>query len=149
MSRPRWGGAGRPRSARSLAWLVVLAGLVACQPLYVPLVPTAPDVELPATLADDGTLSLAAGRPRLQVSLASLPAGQAAGGWLAVQWFGPAGAQAASDARWVDEDSVGAVLTFDLPADIAVTPGEWRAIVSLEGMLLRQFRVDVTADPER
>jgi hypothetical protein len=37
---------------------------------------------------------------------------------------------------------------FDLPDDVEVVPGEWRAVVSVDGVLLRQFRVDVAADPE-
>lgn len=131
--------------------IAVVLTLGGCRPLYVPLVPD--DAQAPPAavrLTDVSHLSVVAGRPRLVVSLAIIgpDAGGTEGGWLAVQWFGPAGGQAASESVWVAGRTGDEPVTFDLPADVTVVPGEWRAVVSMGGVLLRQFRADVVAGPE-
>lgn len=128
----------------------LLAALAGCTPLYVPLVPEAPPVPAVARLSDASRLELVEGRPRLVLGLAAAGATalEQGGAWLDVQWFAPAGAQAASESVWLMSAGNAEELTFDLPADVLVVPGEWRAVVSLDGMVLRQFRVDVAADPE-
>jgi len=142
----------RPPRLRLGAALLVLAlvgSLSACRPLYVPLVPD--DAPLPVArtrLAADSELVLVNGRPSLTLVVAALAPGAAAGGWLAVQWFGPSGRLEASESRWLDAAGEGMSLNFVLPPDIALAQGEWRAVASLGGFVLRQFRVDVSTDPE-
>ncbi len=114
--------------------LVAALALPACRPLYVPLVPEAPQGPLPTRLAGGSALTLsAAGRPRLAVEVLDLPGP----GWLAVQWFAPGGGEAASESVWLEPPSGEA--EFVLPPDVEATAGEWRAVVSFEGLLLRQF----------
>lgn len=134
----------RRRSRRGVArtLLVSLAlalALSACRPLYVPLVPKPVPVPQLARLGDGSSLQFVDGTLRLHVVLADIP--QA--GWLAVQWFAPDGAQAASDSVWVAPGDVGEGRTLTLPARVKPTAGEWRAVVSLRGDLLRQFRASV------
>ena len=136
----------RATVAAALATVVVVA-FTACMPLYVPLVPEAPSVPTGARVTDASSLAIVAGRPRLELNLVPGDALPGGGAWLAVQWYGPANTLVASDSVWV-EGSDASVHVFDLPPDVEVSAGEWRALVSLEGTLLRQFRVDVTADPE-
>lgn len=142
---------GRPSwpAATPLLAVMLLVALGACRPLYVPLVPDdAPEPVQRTRLRDNSTLTAEGGRPLLTLEVAEVAPGAAEGDWLAVQWYGPSGALAASESRWVDAGSVGAELTFELPPDVATAPGEWRAVVSLGGFVLRQFRVDVSIDPE-
>lgn len=128
----------------------VLAGaLGACRPLYVPLVPDdAPEPVRRTRLGSESTLLVSDGRPTLSFTVVDLAPEAAAGDWLAVQWYRPSGAVAASESVWVDETSVGVNLDFVLPPDVAATAGEWRAVVSLGGFVLRQFRVEVAIDPD-
>jgi len=117
--------------------VVVLA--VGCTPLYIPLLPDdglpAPH---PARLSADSSLGLNdAGRPRLELEVLDVPAA----GWLAVQWLGPDGREAASESVRVEQGAAEAV--FELPADVPLRPGEWRAVVSFGDALLRQFLVTV------
>lgn len=126
---------------------VVVAAVTACMPLYVPLVPEAPSVPTGARVTDSSTLSIVAGRPRLELSMLPGDTLSEGGAWLAVQWYDPANTLVASDSVWV-EGSEPSEHAFALPSDVEPLQGEWRAVVSLGGVLLRQFRVDVAADPE-
>lgn len=124
---------GRARVAVTL--LACVAALAACRPLYLPLVP---DDGLPAPhptrLAGGSALKVGLdGRPLLDVEVLDVPAA----GWLAVQWLAPDGREAASESAWVEPPN--ASLTFVLPDDVPLRPGEWRAVVSYGSLLLRQF----------
>lgn len=153
----------RRGTAWAAALLVSAAVLTGCRPLYIPLVPEAPRQAQMLRLGTDSQLEVVAGRPRLTLNLTTAagsetdggasdattaPESPADGAWLDVQWFGPTGAQAASESQWFQPGAAPQVLIFSLPADIDAVAGEWRAVVSTSGRLLRQFRVDVTADPE-
>jgi hypothetical protein len=118
---------------------LLLVTLAACSPLYLPLVPGDALVAEPRLrllgesvldVADDGAL-------RLDLTLAEVPRE----GWLAIQWFGPAGGVVASDSVWLDRDDAGRSLTVAPPAATTLRSGEWRAVVSWYGELVRQFRV--------
>lgn len=152
-SMPAAGKSARARFTAALLGLALVAGLAAglsaCRPLYVPLVPDdAPEPVARTRLAADSSLMLNEGRPRLTLTVKELAPEVAFGDWLAVQWFAPSGGIAASESRWVQGDDLGTELAFDLPPDVEVANGEWRAVVSLDGFVLRQFRVDVVVDPE-
>lgn len=66
-------------------------------------------------------------------------------GWLAVQWLAPDGTEVASQSAWLDPvtDGHGSRLLFASPLDVQLGAGEWRALVSWQGQLLRQFRAAV------
>lgn len=129
--------------ARAAALAVVLAALLAgCRPLYLPPVPEPVPVAAEARLADGSELAMVGGLPTLYLVLGALPQD----GWLAVQWFAPDGGEAASDSIWVTSQDVGRRRTVLLPRAVgAPAVGEWRAVVSLHGRILRQFRVTVPA----
>lgn len=141
LGAPPRGAGVRALAVRALAALALAAfALVACRPLYVPLVPTGLPEPHPTRLSGGSTLAAGmGGRPRLELEVLDV----ARAGWLAVQWFGPGGAEAASDSAWLEPPAAAAV--FDLPADVALRPGEWRAVVSFEGVILRQFLLVVPA----
>lgn len=143
------GPTGRRWLPMALLALAFGASLGACRPLYVPLVPDdAPQPVARTRLAAESELRLVAGRPLLRLVVADIAPESRDGDWLAVQWFGPSGRLEASESQWLDASSEGAALSFELPADVTVMPGEWRAVASLGGFVLRQFRVDVATDPE-
>lgn len=125
-----------------------IAALTACVPLFVPPVPI--DVVTPAPAwRVAGTAELRAVRDaegrvawlRLRLRFDEVPAPA----WVAVQWFGPAGGERASGSRWVEPSDVGRPLTWDTPADLELSPGAWRAVVSVGDLLLRQL--DVVVEP--
>ena|SRR5690554_5090664 len=136
--------AGDSRTLPRLPLLPLLLGLAlvglvlgGCRPLYLPPVPEAPPYDPGARVVSSVSELDAAGRPRLELTLADLDAG----GWLAVQWMAPSGRQAASASIWVEPEEPAAV--FVLPADVELSAGEWRAVVSLGSLLLRQFTFTV------
>jgi hypothetical protein len=117
----------------------MLVALTACSPLYLPPVPgDALVVEPRLRLLGDSVLEVAEdGALSLVVVLAEVPHE----GWLAIQWFGPAGGVVASDSVWLERDDAGNSLTVALPEATTLRSGEWRAVVSWYGELVRQFRV--------
>ena len=133
--------AGRARTRLLPPLLGVLVALAACTPLYVPPVPARLPVHEVAQLGDGSSLRYAEGTLTLHVVLERIPEA----GWLAVQWFAPDGTEAASDSVWVGPQDVGEGRTLRLPSRVTVGAGEWRAIVSLKGDVLRQFRTTVSA----
>ena len=131
-------------SARRGALIVALAAatatLSACTPLFVPPVPSDALVAAPAwRLAGDAELraSVFGDGPRLRVRFRFEAV--ATDAWVAVQWFGPTGGERASVAVWVTQDDVGRPFAVDLPEDVAITPGAWRALISVDGRVLRQL----------
>lgn len=139
--RRRSGGAG------AVAAVLVCAPLLpACTPLFVPPVP---DLLAPAPVwrvAGDARLDVvAAGDAGARLRLTASFAAVAAPAWVAVQWFGPVGAERASAATWVTPDDVGRPFVWWSPGDVEVVPGAWRALLSVDGRLLRQLDVEVAA----
>lgn len=135
------------RAALALSLLVATV-LVGCRPLYLPPVPEAPPLPEHTLLDAGSVLVVVDGRPVLTLALARL-VGPEEGSWLDVQWFGPTNALAASASLWVTPAEVGVAHVLPLPDDVEPVPGEWRVVVSHAGAFLRQFRVDLAADPER
>lgn len=131
-----------------LAIAMVLV-LPACTPLFWPPVPQDALVAEPSwRLAGDARLSLlpgADGRPVLRAAVRLLE--QPRPGWLSVQWFGPAGGERASEARWLSEEDVGRFSSWLLPADVQVVPGPWRVLFSADGHPLRQLDLLVPEGP--
>ncbi len=134
----------RPILALAAVTLALVA--TACRPLYLPPVPEPPPRPDLTLLDATSSLDVAAGRPVLTLVLSRL-AGPEGGSWLYVQWFDPGNDEVASSSVWVTPDDVGRTLELALPEDVAVSPGEWRAVVSQDGAYLRQFLVEVTDRP--
>ena len=133
-------------SARIVAAAAALALVVAaCTPLYLPPVPSdrleaTPSFRLRGESALEVVSDGEGGRSlRLTLVVDEVPEG----GWLALQWFGPSGAARASDSLWFEPEDVGSARRWDAPPQLAVTAGEWRAVLSWQGRLVRQLRVDV------
>lgn len=125
------------------AALVLLLG--ACSPLYVPLVPgdaLAPEPSF--RLRGDARLEVVTGADDAPTLLLRVRADEVPeAGWLAVQWFGPAGAARASDSLWFDAADVGRERLWPAPPQLRVSAGEWRAVLSWQGRVVRQLRVEV------
>lgn len=118
-----------------VAGLAALA-LVACRPLYLPPVPAGlPPFEDEVRLADARIE-----RSADAVQLVLVPERVPDAGWLAIQWFPPAGGEAASVSVWLTADDVGRTVRVAFPSDVARDrPGRWRAVLSFDGRVLRQL----------
>ena len=146
-ARPRPEGPERVASLRSRAVVVALALLVAassaCVPLFIPPLPTDRlEFEPAFRLHGDARLEFvddAEHRLVLIMRAAEVPRP----GWLVVQWFGPSGPARAAESVWFDGDSLDVEVRLDTPPGLDVTPGEWRAVLSWDGRLVRQLRIDL------
>ncbi len=123
--------------------LALLVLLTACQPLYLPPVPASNTPNVLTSLDDVSKLDMRGGVLTLHLVLATV----ADEGWLAVQWFAPSGAEATSDSVWIAPADAGQGRTLSLPGDVLLRNGEWRAVASYAGVVLRQFRFVVTDVP--
>jgi hypothetical protein len=120
----------------------ILAGLVACTPLYLPPGPgDALVAESRMRLEGTSRLAASAHGPGLLLTLdvAEVPEE----GWLAVQWFPPSGGVIASESLWLTPADAGTSRTIRPPDDLELRAGEWRAVVSWYGRVVRQFRVEL------
>ena len=139
--------AQRARKGGALATLAAIALLVAagsaCVPLFIPPLPSDRLEPEPAfRLHGDARLERASeDGPGLVLVMraAEVPSG----GWLAVQWFGPSGPARASESVWFDLEMLDAEVRLETPPSLEVTPGEWRAVLSWGGRLVRQLRIEV------
>jgi hypothetical protein len=144
--RRRLGRSGRAKSAALAAALaaVALVALTACTPLYLPPLPGDALVAV-SHLRLDGSSRLDQGgggaSAPLVLTLDVLEVPE--DGWLAVQWFAPAGGAVASESVWLTPSDAGSSRSVTTPADVTLRPGEWRAVVSWYGRIVRQFRYDV------
>ena len=133
-------GIGRIRRSRlSLAALLATALLLlsACQPLYIPPVPT--PLELPERLELDAQAGLDGQRPRVSVELLNIPEE----GWLAVQWFSPNNRESASESVWITPADENSTMVLQLPSDVEAGSGRWRAVLSMDDRVLRQLSIEV------
>lgn len=122
--------------------LLVLLLFTSCTFMYVPFIPDNPQARAPRFLLSDSQgLRVEAEQLQLDMTIQEIPESD----WLAVQWFSPLSKEVASDSKWLEviEDSgVAQNVNFELPKDITLTPGYWRAVVSYQGRLIRQFGFD-------
>ncbi|MEX2502244.1 MAG: hypothetical protein WD336_07695 [Trueperaceae bacterium] len=125
---PAWGAAA-----------VLLLVAVACTPLYLPPVPSElPQIE-PTLLLRDVRIEdhevRAVRAPTVTFRLEELPHD----GFLAVQWFPPAGGEVASASVWLAWAQVGSTVRVRFPSDVARDrAGRWRAVLSWDGTVVRQ-----------
>ena len=140
----RRGRAAKRRSPVVLTLALILTLLApACVPLFVPPLPSERLEPQPAfRLHGDARLERLAeddGRLLLVIRAAEVPSP----GWLVVQWFGPSGPARAAESVWFDAELLGAEVRLDTPPGLEVTPGEWRAVLSWDGRVVRQLRIEV------
>lgn len=119
--------------------LLLLPLLVSCRPLYIPAIPE----EIPFTpqvrATGESLISFdAAGYPTVELVLRDV----SDSGWLAVQWLAPNGNELASQSVWI-EPAAEQRIEFTLPTDVELLGGEWRAVVSINGRLVRQLNFAV------
>ena len=122
---------------KALASVLLALTLGSCSPLYIPPVPA--PLELEERTGVDAVARLGGGRPLVLLELTSVVEPV----WMAVQWFTPGNAEAASASVWVTPADEGTELSLALPDDVEVTPGRWRAVISAEDRVLRQVSVEV------
>jgi hypothetical protein len=134
---PAAGRAARVRRLAPILGALLLSLPVACRPLYLPPVPE--PLVLPERFELDASARVVEGRPSLTLMPRTVPSE----GWLAIQWFAPSNREVASESRWLAPADAGRSLRVVLPADVEVTPGRWRAIVSRGGVVVRQLSVEV------
>jgi hypothetical protein len=111
--------------------------LSSCTFLYLP--PELPVQTIPGTFDISGSSGLTYENNLLELSvlLYNVPNQ----GWLAVQWYAPNSKEIASDSVWIEMRDEGLAQTFTLPQ--VPSRGEWRAVVSFEKTLVRQFSLEV------
>lgn len=137
-----WGR--RAKIARLLAVVVLALGVAACRPLYLPVVPeTLPPFAEELRLSEVRIVRLG---DRLDVAL--VPERVPRPGWLAVQWFPPAGAELASASAWLTPEREGRTLRIAFPSDVERdSSGRWRAVLSFDGTIVRQLEWSEPAGP--
>lgn len=130
---------------RIVVLAVILLFSTSCTFMYIPLIPANPQVrEARFLVSDSAGLALEEEQLRLDMSIREVPESD----WLAVQWFNPLSKEIASDSKWLegaeasDAELESQDISFVLPKSIALTPGYWRAVVSYQGRLIRQFGFD-------
>lgn len=117
-----------------LALLLVLSG---CTLTYTPLVREARAPE-PRLVIRSGALVLDEASLELKLRL-SVPEAD----WLAVQWFGPGNDEVSATSVWLEPAPEPQPLAVALPPGVALEDGLWRAVVSYQGQLVRQFSLQV------
>ncbi|MEZ4631997.1 MAG: hypothetical protein R2880_15020 [Deinococcales bacterium] len=115
--------------------------LGACTFTYIPVIPNAQNRE--AQLLLIGELHYEEVEETLVLNLKTLELPSS--NWLALQWFNPQGKEVASDALWLSPEMLGEGLNFILPKDVMWEYGYWRAVLSFEQKVIRQFALEVQA----
>jgi len=116
--------------------------LAACMPLYLPLVPDEMLTPEPAFRLHGDMRLEHVRRADVSALVLHLRATEVPEpGWLAVQWFGPSGPARAAESLWFEPADAGAARQLATPEQVALGPGEWRAVLSWQGRLVRQVRI--------
>jgi len=115
--------------------LLLTSASPSCRPLYLPPLP-----EMLPVLEEQTRLSGVRLREVFgTLQLSFVPVALPADGWLAVQWFPPAGPEVASQSVWLDAATLGRTVRLSWPSDVSrETPGRWRAVLSFAGRVVRQ-----------
>ena len=133
----------RPTLAAFAALALLVAAGSACVPLFIPPLPSDRLEPEPAfRLHGDARLERAS-EDGAGLVLVMRAAEVPSGGWLVVQWFGPSGPARASESVWFDPESLDAEVRLETPPALEVTRGEWRAVLSWDGRLVRQLRIEL------
>ncbi|MDZ7705021.1 MAG: hypothetical protein U5L04_11115 [Trueperaceae bacterium] len=119
-------------------WLLLAltcTALSSCTFTYTPPVPRS--YELAPTLRLSGASDLTRQPEGLRLRLIVVEVPEA--DWLAVQWFDPRNDEVASESVWLEPDTTATSYDLFLPDTITVVPGQWRAVVSYQGRIVRQL----------
>ena len=120
--------------------LLVLFFLGSCTFTYIPPLREARAPEPRLTVVDNkSTLEQNETSLKLTLELATVPEPD----WLAVQWFDPGNDEVAAESVWLEPAPEPQAVAVSLPPRTALENGLWRAVVSYQGKLLRQFSVRV------
>ncbi len=114
--------------------ILALLLLSACTYTYIPPVPEARTREEVFTLSSSSGLVREGERLRLDFVVEEVPEAD----WLAVQWFAPNNDQVASNSVWIPEYDRATGTLFS-PERVTLRPGTWRAVLSFQGRIVRQF----------
>jgi len=124
---------------RLFALFLVLVGMLsACTFTYLPPVREGRTPQPMLTLGEGSGLERDGETLRLTLVPSTVPEPD----WLAVQWFDPSNDQVAATSVWLE--AAGETHTVTLPERVALESGLWRAVVSYQGRLVRQFSLQVT-----
>ena len=118
--------------------LILIFFLSSCTPLYIPPVPAKIEVEKITSLNYSTGLELQDGQLTLKLKLFSI----SKDGWLSVQWYDPSNTEVSSDSIWIEVSHEGETVVF-VQDSKKPSQGLWRAIVSFDNKLLRQFTFEV------
>ena len=125
-----------PAALRRLTFVAVALLIVGCRPLFVPGVPE----RLPPFADELRLAEVRIVRLGERLDVAFVPERVPQAGWLAVQWFPPAGAEVASASAWLTSEREGHTVRIRFPDDVAREPdGRWRAVLSFDGRVVRQL----------
>lgn len=120
--------------------LPVLFFLGSCTFTYIPPLREARAPEPRLTVIDNkSTLEQNETSLKLTLELATVPEAD----WLAVQWFDPGNDEVAAESVWLEPAPEPQNVAVSLPPRTALENGLWRAVVSYQGKLLRQFSARV------
>ena len=120
--------------------LLVLVFLAGCTFTYIPPLREARIPEPRLTIIDQkSSLEQTQTSLKLTLELATVPQAD----WLAVQWFSPGNDEVAAQSVWLEPAPEPQAVAVPLSPRIALADGLWRAVVSYQGKLARQFSVTV------
>lgn len=120
--------------------LLSLLALSGCAFTYTPLVREARTPDPRLTVLRESGLVQADGALELTLALRSVPEAD----WLAVQWFDPSNSEVAAESVWLEPAAATQSLELALPSRVVLQNGLWRAVVSYQGRLIRQFSATVS-----
>jgi hypothetical protein len=120
--------------------LLPLLALSGCTFTYLPLVREARAPEPRLTVLRESALVQNGGNLELTLALGRVPEAD----WLAVQWFDPSNSEVAAESVWLEPGAAPQTLELALPSRVALSDGWWRAVVSYQGRLIRQFSATVS-----
>ena len=124
---------------RATLVLALFLLLSACTYTYIPPVPEAQTREKVFDLSSSDGLAREGERLRLDITVDEVPEAD----WLAVQWFAPNNDQVASESFWVEPQAEGTARTLLSPERVTLRPGTWRAVLSFQGRIVRQFATTI------
>ena len=129
----------------SLLVFLTLSFLSSCTFLYIPPIIEAEVIAERLNIEGSRGLFLENDELSLSVQLNRIPHE----GWLNVQWYAQTNEEVASDAFWLTRSNEGYTLSYGLPSYVDLAEGTWRAVLSFEGQLLRQFSIDIISNNRR
>ncbi len=130
----------RPRRYH-VALLLLSLTLAGCAFTYIPLL-RQPNVPTPRLyVAEQSALKQTNRGLELTLGLETVPQAD----WLAVQWFDPANNEVYATSLWLEPAPSLQTIATRLPPRVALEDGLWRAVVSYQGILERQFSATVRA----